>query len=250
VNNSTTTYLLTRNDEVLFKGTWDECRDEIEKRQPRSADWAIEQGVYSLLTYDGQMRPRVLFQKLTSKLFTKEQLKNKECTHREFYGQFCTWLTRARIIRHIGLDTIIKSEGEHFNDISPEKWVSCNLGTDDIRARIHETGGRVMKSTLINIAKEHARQIKEEEYRKSEAKPIEKSFHKIPFKQVKKLKSKMEIHARNLKDGSLKLINRKINIKKLNRSKNYDFGVVIPSCKTFKDNLGFRCDSLLIRRAS
>ena len=55
-------------------------------------------------------------------MYTRKQYLNKECTHRQYYGQFVTPATKAHVLRGIGLAALKKSTDPHFNDISLANW--------------------------------------------------------------------------------------------------------------------------------
>ena len=55
-------------------------------------------------------------------MYTRKQYLNKECTHRQYYGQFVTPATKAHVLRGIGLATLKKSTDPHFNDIALTNW--------------------------------------------------------------------------------------------------------------------------------
>ena len=55
-------------------------------------------------------------------MFTRKQYMNKECTHRQYYGQFVTPATKAHVLRGIGLAALKKSTDPHFNDIALTNW--------------------------------------------------------------------------------------------------------------------------------
>ena len=55
-------------------------------------------------------------------MFTRKQYINKECAHRQYYGQFVDNRTKQRVLSGIGLAALKKSTDPHFNDIPLNKW--------------------------------------------------------------------------------------------------------------------------------
>lgn len=82
--------------------------------------------------------------------FTREQYLNKECTHSTYYGQFVTNYIKEVVASRVGVKTICASKDEHFNDIPLGIWDNLPI----------YTSGSL--SDKVCIAKEAARQIKEE----------------------------------------------------------------------------------------
>ena len=88
-------------------------------------------------------------------MFTRKQYINKEVTHSEYYGQYVTDSIKESIKLSIGLDRILKSKCEHFNDIPLVLW-----------DRFHcPQPGRALSDTVC-IYKEAARQLRCEYGRK------------------------------------------------------------------------------------
>ena len=94
-------------------------------------------------------------------MFTRKQYMNKECTHRQYYGQFVNAGTKARVLSGIGLDKLQNSTNPDFNDIPLEYWDklvhSCPGSADFSKAGDYYTlaGG-------ICLLKEAARQVLEQ----------------------------------------------------------------------------------------
>jgi len=92
-------------------------------------------------------------------MLTRKDYLLKKVSHQEYYGQFVTAEVRRLVEKRISRVAIVNSTDPHFNDISLSHWdrlhyslvVLCNLGTG------------VTLSDTISIAKEAARQIKENE---------------------------------------------------------------------------------------
>ena len=55
-------------------------------------------------------------------MYTRKQYLNKECTHRQYYGQFVDNRTKQRVLSGIGLEALKKSTDPHFNDIALTNW--------------------------------------------------------------------------------------------------------------------------------
>ena len=86
-------------------------------------------------------------------MFTRKQYMNKECTHREFYGQFVSPEMIGRVGRIIGRERIKNSKCEHFNDIPLIEW--DRLGMYNIEGCLSLGNG-------VCVHKEAARQIVEQ----------------------------------------------------------------------------------------
>jgi hypothetical protein len=80
--------------------------------------------------------------------------------HRRYFGQFVTAGTKSRVLNSIGLDRILSSTNEHFNDIPLRLW-------DILASKLPGSSGFCKAGdyyTLANgvcLAKEAAKQIKE-----------------------------------------------------------------------------------------
>lgn len=96
--------------------------------------------------------------------YTRKQYMTKECTHREYYGQFVDSSLRHTVESIIGLDKIIQSNDEHFNDIPLKRWDNMaeliRLHCGSSIAQANGTGG-ISLSDCVCTAKEAAKQIKE-----------------------------------------------------------------------------------------
>ena len=90
---------------------------------------------------------------------TRIQYLNKECSHREYYSQFVNQSTINGVKSSIGLDKIINSDCNHFNDIHLVKWDNCSIYIS--KDLLSEVGENYTLSTKVCIAKEAAKQIKE-----------------------------------------------------------------------------------------
>jgi len=92
---------------------------------------------------------------------TRKEYLNGECTHREFWAQFVDKRVKAHVANYIGRDAIISSTDPHLNDIPIAKW--DHVGRLLLLPITFESvGDYCTLSSLVCIAKEAARQIKEE----------------------------------------------------------------------------------------
>lgn len=82
--------------------------------------------------------------------YSRQQMLNNECTHRQYYAQFVNEGTKHTVLTYIGKEAIMNSTDEHLNDIPLSKW-------DNLQISI---GGSF--SHTVCVAKEAARQIQEE----------------------------------------------------------------------------------------
>jgi hypothetical protein len=96
------------------------------------------------------------------KTYTRQQLLNNECTHREYYAQFVTEQFVDRVSSRIGKDELLSSKDKHLNDIPLKIWdaISPPLGTG---AKMRELGDYLTQSGIVCIAKEAARQFLEKQ---------------------------------------------------------------------------------------
>ena len=91
---------------------------------------------------------------------TRKQYLDRECTHREYYGQF---VTKGVSDALGGLD-ILKSNDVHFNDIPLKRWdmrapfIKLHVGR-----QLRDAGDYFTLSGAVCILKEAARQIVEDE---------------------------------------------------------------------------------------
>lgn len=90
---------------------------------------------------------------------------NNECTHEEFYTQFVTPYYVNVVLDQIGMDDILNSTNEHFNDIPLKKWDSiskCAMAAKIDYDKIKATGATYSLSTFTCILKQAAQMIKDE----------------------------------------------------------------------------------------
>lgn len=101
--------------------------------------------------------------------FTRKQVLNNECTHREYYGQFVTNGMKSTVLRYFTKDQLTQAlqEDEHLNSIPLKKWDMIGStflsGGYYLSDKFKEVGDWVTQSCLVCIAKESARQIIESE---------------------------------------------------------------------------------------
>ena len=93
-------------------------------------------------------------------MFSRAQYMNKECTHSEYYGQFVTDAVKQSVLFTIGKDAIVKSNNPHFNDIPLKKWDLLSFPVSS--QKMKQAGDYLTLAGKVCIAKEAARQIKEE----------------------------------------------------------------------------------------
>lgn len=94
----------------------------------------------------------------------------RDVAYRTYYSQFVNNSIKKRVLWVIALDALLKSTDRHFNDISLERWdnVFCLIAPSDVAAKMHELGDYPTPAGLVCVAKEAARQIIEDEAKKSE----------------------------------------------------------------------------------
>lgn len=85
---------------------------------------------------------------------TRQDYMNGDCTQREYYAQFVTSLTKAAVLREIGIDKLKKSTDRAFNDIPLELWYRLQFNIPDMKPH----GDYVSDAGKVCIAKEAARQ--------------------------------------------------------------------------------------------
>lgn len=94
-------------------------------------------------------------------MFTrKDYVHDRKCSHREYYAQFVNDNTKQYVSRVIGVDKILNSTDEHFNDIALRNW-DCLTGLP-LNSIYEQVGDYHTLGNQVCIAKEAARQIKEE----------------------------------------------------------------------------------------
>jgi hypothetical protein len=88
---------------------------------------------------------------------------NHECDHRTYYAQFVTEDIRERVRRDIGLERILRSVDEHFNDIPLRKWdiLAGGFRTQLCAQELRLHGDFPTLAGAVCILKEAAKQLKE-----------------------------------------------------------------------------------------
>ena len=102
-------------------------------------------------------------------MYTRKDYLDKRCTHREYYAQFVDQWIREQVIHVVTLDYITRSRDEAFNDIPLHLWERVfPLPTIKMDQVMRKRGDYPTKAGLVCIAKEAARQIKDEQTGKFE----------------------------------------------------------------------------------
>ena len=99
--------------------------------------------------------------------FTRDDFMKNRCTYRQYYAQFVTEDMKARLIRYLGLDTLLASKDEHLNDIGLRQWDLFIAGP--LAISLKSVGDFASLAVNVCIAKEAARQIIEEHQIKNDA---------------------------------------------------------------------------------
>jgi hypothetical protein len=100
-------------------------------------------------------------------MFTRQQYLDKECTHRQFYGQMVTDATKWTVLQHIGMTRLLASEdAENLNDIPLGLWDALPA-TSAIGATVRATGDYLTLAGKVCVYKEAARQIIEAEQKRA-----------------------------------------------------------------------------------
>lgn len=100
-------------------------------------------------------------------MFTRTDYMDGKCTHNQFYAQFVTSGVMTFVKNRVGIESIVSSKNEHFNDIPLAVWDSINIKDIVNQAAIREAHSYAKgsfpwsKSMQVCILKEAARQIKQ-----------------------------------------------------------------------------------------
>ena len=92
--------------------------------------------------------------------YSRKQYMNKECSHRDYYGQFVTPSTVAIVVSVIGKENILNSTDPDFNDIPLRRWdalVSRLPGS----GRFVTAGDYYTQAGGVCLAKEAAQQYQD-----------------------------------------------------------------------------------------
>lgn len=89
-------------------------------------------------------------------------------SHSQYYGQFVSRDIKNLVAKHIGLDRILSSKDQDFNDIPLEEWESLNLlfPSNASEVMMRETMHVYQPSFFIRVSKEAARQMLKKELTK------------------------------------------------------------------------------------
>ena len=95
-------------------------------------------------------------------MITKQDYIDGKVSHREYYGQFVDLAVKAGILRDIGLEKILASKDESFNDIPLSVWdfLPC-VRSNEINEKLIACGDFPSMAVLCCIAKEGARQLRD-----------------------------------------------------------------------------------------
>ena len=102
---------------------------------------------------------------------TRSEYMDKQITHRAYYAQFVTPYVKSLVRDRIGIDRLMSSKDEHFNDIPlavwDSFWVSMRGGMHivppaTVSALLREAGEVNSASTGTCILKEAAKQLLED----------------------------------------------------------------------------------------
>ena len=87
---------------------------------------------------------------------------NGQGLHRAYYAQFVVDAHYSRLSNSVGIDRILASKDEHFNDIPLELWDKVSAPVPAVTAQImRECGDYPTLAGAVCTLKEAARQLKE-----------------------------------------------------------------------------------------
>lgn len=93
-------------------------------------------------------------------MYTRNDYIKGICSHRQYYAQFVTKEAKAEVLNIIGINKILKSKDESFNDIPLYKWDSIILPYKS-KELLQKAGDFYSLAGQVCILKEIAKQIKE-----------------------------------------------------------------------------------------
>lgn len=110
-------------------------------------------------------------------MFTRSQYMSRECTHREYFGQFVTDGTKKKIVNAFGMRKLIasyKDDSSFGTKQTPlSRWnFVCVLTSDQCELLWDLSGHPASLSDAVCIYKEAARQIMQSEGIKTILKPL------------------------------------------------------------------------------
>lgn len=96
-------------------------------------------------------------------MFTLQDLNQNKCTEQEFHQQFVDETVLQIVSVGIGKRAILASRDSEFRDIPARDWDLISPALQRyLKPKIKQAGGFISISLLVRVAKEAARQIKEE----------------------------------------------------------------------------------------
>lgn len=96
----------------------------------------------------------------TRKQYMSDSQQKNMTAHRKYYGQFVTDGTKYRVLSGIGLDKILASTNEHFNDIPLHLWDKLTHQLPG-SSKFKDAGDYYTLANGVCLLKEAARQIVE-----------------------------------------------------------------------------------------
>lgn len=73
-------------------------------------------------------------------MITRKEYMNGECSHHDYYAQFCDDTTKNALLSRISKDRILNSTDEHLNDIPLKEWGALPLYSSTA-SKIREASG-------------------------------------------------------------------------------------------------------------
>jgi hypothetical protein len=96
-------------------------------------------------------------------MFTLQDFTENKCTEQEFYRQFIDETVLQIVSVGIGRRAIFASRDSQFRDIPERDWDLISPALQrHLKPKIKQAGGFISISLLVRVAKQAARQIKEE----------------------------------------------------------------------------------------
>jgi hypothetical protein len=144
---------LSKDGEIKFTGSENDCYIKLQRLQSQSSDWAMKNEGWAI---NPVTEP---------KIYTRKQLLNKECTHRQYYAQFVNEGLKNLVNRWFSTEELTKAikEDEHLNSIPLHRWDACSDSVKNsgfgLSAQLKERGDGLSLAGLVCICKEAARQI-------------------------------------------------------------------------------------------
>jgi len=98
-------------------------------------------------------------------MYKRKDYMSGKITHRQYYTQFVNDNVKNMIIDSIGLNRLVNSKDEYFNDIPLELWDIIGL-PGGIVDKINRAGDYYSLAGQVCILKEAARQLRENNIKK------------------------------------------------------------------------------------